>query len=219
MIIRVFRGTVKPGKEDEYERLLVDEALPHFEHQSGFLGLHYGRPTEQAPYEFLVVTAWRDIPSIKQFAGNGWTQAKVHPAEADILVRTSVHHYEDPGAEALPAGTGAASYRPGAATPPIEAGPIKLDLAARRVYVDERVFELPPKEFGVLRELVLTPEHPVSSAELAARVWPANAYVTAEDVRRTIYRLRTLIGDRDRTKPLIRNRRGYGYLFDPSPGG
>lgn len=96
----------------------------------------------------------------------------------------------------------------------LDAGPIRIDIAERIAFVDDVAVELPPKEFALLAELALHPGQPIQSAEIATRVWPESAWITGDDVRRTVYRLRKLIGDTDRTHPLIRNRRGYGYVLE-----
>jgi DNA-binding response OmpR family regulator len=96
----------------------------------------------------------------------------------------------------------------------LDAGPIRIDIAERIAFVDDVPVELPPKEFALLAELALHPGQPIPSAEIATRVWPESAWITGDDVRRTVYRLRKLIGDDDRTTPLIRNRRGYGYVLE-----
>jgi DNA-binding winged helix-turn-helix (wHTH) protein len=42
--------------------------------------------------------------------------------------------------------------------------------------------------------------------------------MNADDVRRVVYSLRRLIGDDRRKRPLIRTRRGYGYVLEvPAP--
>ncbi len=96
----------------------------------------------------------------------------------------------------------------------LDAGPIRIDIAERIVFVDDVPVELPPKEFALLAELALHPGQPIPSAEIATRVWPESAWITGDDVRRTVYRLRKLIGDDERATPLIRNRRGYGYVLE-----
>jgi len=93
----------------------------------------------------------------------------------------------------------------------IEAGPITLDLQQERAFIDGEPVELPPKEFLLLKELVMEHGRPLSSDELLVRVWRDDQPVTPEDVHRHIYRLRGRIGDQDRAEPLIVNRRGYGY--------
>jgi DNA-binding response OmpR family regulator len=38
--------------------------------------------------------------------------------------------------------------------------------------------------------------------------------MNGDDVRRLVYRLRRHLGDDRRRRPLIRNRRGYGYVLE-----
>jgi DNA-binding response OmpR family regulator/heme-degrading monooxygenase HmoA len=97
----------------------------------------------------------------------------------------------------------------------IDLGSVRLDVSARTVLIDGRSIELPPKEFAVLVELALHAEVPVSVPDLARRAWPESVWTTGEDVRRTVYRLRKMIDDHNRSEPLIRNRRGYGYVLNP----
>lgn len=54
----------------------------------------------------------------------------------------------------------------------VDWGPIRLDLPRRGAHVEGRAIELPPKGFAVLAELAVRPHQPISSAELARRVWP-----------------------------------------------
>jgi DNA-binding response OmpR family regulator/heme-degrading monooxygenase HmoA len=333
VIIRVFRGQVQPGMNEEFRKLLDDEAIPAFHSHSGMVGVHVGRPTEQTPDEFLVTTVWKDLDSLKEFAGERWFEAKVGPTERRMLRRAFVHHYEDPvgesavAASARPTGLGAANvllagspavdlpgvvgalrerglsalivssgeggirlvdrWRPlvavvaaelpdaesllrhlerreipvvligqqrllrppgriknveaGVLTPAqpaeiaaaaeavvgglplselprvIDLGSLRLDVPGRVAHIDGRPVELPPKEFAVLVELALHAEQPVSAPDLARRAWPESVWTTGDDVRRTVYRLRKLIGDHERPDPLIRNRRGYGYVLVQLP--
>ncbi|MEO8323353.1 MAG: winged helix-turn-helix domain-containing protein, partial [Actinomycetota bacterium] len=100
----------------------------------------------------------------------------------------------------------------------LDAGPVRIDVTERVAYIDDEPIELPPKEFALLAELALHPGQPIPSGELAGRLWPESAWITGDDVRRTVYRLRKLIHDDDRTPPLIRNRRGYGYVLETGQG-
>lgn len=204
MIVRVFRGQVKPGHGPAFERHLRETGIPEFHRHPGMLRVHVGWPSEQAPDEFLVVTLWRDLDALRGYTGARWTEAKVAPEEAALLRRTFVHHYRtgaDPG-DLLAAGSDL-----------LDGGSVRVDLLRRVATVDGRDIELPPKEFAVLAELVRRSGQPVPTRELARLVWPDGDGVTGEDVRRTIYRLRTLLGDHRRRPPLIRNRRGHGYVL------
>lgn len=203
MIIRVFRGEVRPGKQEEFLRVLEEQGLPHFRAHPGMLGVHVGLPTEQAPEELLVTTMWRDLDALRTFAGERWYEAKILPGERHLLKRAHVHHYWSEDGERWP---------PREPPEVLDLGRLRVDLGRRVAAVNGRRIDLPPREFAVLAELALRPGRPVSSEELARRVWPQQA-VNGDDVRRVVYRLRRLLGD-DRRRPLIRNRRGHGYVLE-----
>jgi DNA-binding winged helix-turn-helix (wHTH) protein/heme-degrading monooxygenase HmoA len=213
VIVRVFRGQVHPGRQREFERHLRERGIPDFRAQPGCEAVHVGVPTPESPDEFLVVSVWRDIDALRRWAGTTWAAPKVAPDEAEMLARSWVHHYQAPSAVAL-----AAAGEDGHGAQVLEAGPLRLDLLRRVAEVDGREHELPPKEFAVLAELARRPGQPIPSAELAWRAWPDAEAVTGEDVRRTVYRLRRLLRDHRREPPLIRNRRGHGYVLRRGSG-
>lgn len=204
MIIRVFRGQVQPGKQAEFLRVLEEQGIPHFRSHPGMLGVHVGTPTEASPDEFLVTTLWKDVDALRTFAGERWYEAKILPGERKLLRSAHVHHYRTEDGERWPP----------RAPDVIEAGPLTVDLSRRTVRIRGREVDLPPREFAALAELASHPAEPVSSADLAARVWPDRTWMNADDVRRVVYSLRRLLGDDRRKRPLIRNRRGHGYVLD-----
>jgi DNA-binding response OmpR family regulator len=57
-------------------------------------------------------------------------------------------------------------------------------------------------------------DEPIPPDELAQRVSPYDKTITSDDIRRSVYRLRKLIGDGRRHPPLIHNRRGFGYVLE-----
>jgi DNA-binding winged helix-turn-helix (wHTH) protein/heme-degrading monooxygenase HmoA len=205
VIIRVFRGVVQPGKEKDFLKVLHGEGIPHLRSQRGMLGVHVGMPTEASPSEFLVTTTWEDLDALRTFAGERWFEAKILPRERALLKTAQVHHYWTEEGERWPP-----------SDPPdvVDVGPLTVDLGRRIVRLRGRDIELPPREFAVLSELVLHPDHPISSRDLAARVWPGRTWMNGDDVRRVVYSLRRLIGDDRRKRPLIRNRRGFGYVLE-----
>lgn len=101
MIIRVFRGVVQPGMQDDFERLIRDRAIPEFRAHPGLVTLQFGTPREQNPDEFLVVTVWRSLDDLRAFAGDGFLRAKVSKGERRFLRDAFVHHYEE-ASPALP---------------------------------------------------------------------------------------------------------------------
>ena len=59
MIIRVFRPTIHPGKEWEFEAFLRDTAFPLVSQQAGLVAQHGGRSRDPSSTEYLYVTVWR----------------------------------------------------------------------------------------------------------------------------------------------------------------
>jgi DNA-binding response OmpR family regulator len=96
----------------------------------------------------------------------------------------------------------------------IDLGIVKIDLRARTVEVEGQRKALPPKEFEILVQLALQEGAPLNSTELLGRLWPRSTSATVNDVYTRIWRLRRMIGDYDRRRPLIVNRRGFGYMLD-----
>jgi two-component system, OmpR family, response regulator len=96
----------------------------------------------------------------------------------------------------------------------IDLGVVRIDLRARTVQIDGEPEVLPPKEFEILVQLALQPGRPLDSTELLGRVWRGSESATVDDLHTRIWRLRRMIGDHKRIKPLIVNRRGFGYLLN-----
>ena len=94
MVIRVFRPTIHPGKEAEFESFLRDTAVPLVSRQSGIVAQHVGKPRDPSSTEYLYVTVWQDVESIRAFAGEQWQEAVIAPDEAHLLKDTWIGHYE-----------------------------------------------------------------------------------------------------------------------------
>lgn len=208
MIIRVFRGRVHPGMQAQYLRFLYERAVPEIGRHPGVLGFHVGEPLDDDGDEFVVMSVWSSLGDLRGFAGRRWRDARIMPGETELLREKHVHHYLA-GPSQFPA---PAPPTP-AAPDRIELGALTVDLRARTALVQGRPVHLPPREFSVLAELARRPDEPVPAAELALRVWPESSVVTAEDVRRVIYRLRRAMGDHGRRAPLIGLRKGFGYYL------
>lgn len=202
---------------DAYRRFVLERAVPQFRARPGLESFRIGAPSGDGD-EFVVVTVWRDLGSLKAFTGPDWERPKTSADERRMLKRTFVRHYLDvtPSVDIAP--DGLAATPPGEPYRTLDAGDLRLDLAGRMVQVDGTSFELPPREFQVLVELALHPGQPIPSDELARRAWPDAPAATGDDVRRTVYRLKRRLAD-DPRHPVIRNRRGYGYVLEPRSAG
>jgi heme-degrading monooxygenase HmoA len=94
VIIRVFRPTIHPGKEREFETFLRETAVPLVSRQSGLVAQHVGKPRDPSSTEYLYVTVWEDVESIRAFAGERWQEAVIEPDEEQLLKDTWIGHYE-----------------------------------------------------------------------------------------------------------------------------
>ena len=95
----------------------------------------------------------------------------------------------------------------------IRIGALRIDPRGKAVYVDDRVVELTPKEYELVRLLASEPGRVFSNREILEEVWASeNAQVpTSKDVKQYIYLLRQKL-ERDASRPeLIVTVRGFGY--------
>jgi heme-degrading monooxygenase HmoA len=94
MIIRVFRPTIHAGKEREFDAFLRNTALPLVSRQSGLVAQHVGRPRDPSLTEYVYVTLWDEVESIRAFAGERWREAVITPDEEHLLKDTWIGHYD-----------------------------------------------------------------------------------------------------------------------------
>lgn len=93
-IIRIFRGTVVPGEVEAFAAFFLGEAVAIVRGFEGLVDVQVGLPSELTPREFLMITEWRDLESLKAFAGEDWQEAYIAPSEAPMIESAVVHHYE-----------------------------------------------------------------------------------------------------------------------------
>ena len=99
---------------------------------------------------------------------------------------------------------------PEALDAPLQAGGLKLDPAARRVFKDDVELQLGPTEFRLLRYLMSHPERVHSRAQLLDKVWGDHVFIEERTVDVHIKRLRDAlkpVGCADRVETV----RGAGY--------
>jgi len=90
----------------------------------------------------------------------------------------------------------------------------ELDLNRGCVLIDDRIVDLRPKTFEVLRHLAANPGHLVSKDDLYAAAWP-DVIVGDDSLSQCIHELRQLLGDTDRR--LIKTISRRGYLLNALP--
>lgn len=89
-----------------------------------------------------------------------------------------------------------------------------VDRGARVATLEGRRVELPPREFDLLAALAERPGQPTSAKGLISRLWENEWGITEGHVRWHVWKLRDLLGDDNRDRPLIGNRRGHGYALE-----
>jgi len=94
MVVRVFRAHVQPGRQADFEAMARRLSVPLVRKQKGLLGFYAARPLGHAKDEFVFITLWDSVESIRAFVGPDWEQAVVPEEERPVLVDSFVHHYE-----------------------------------------------------------------------------------------------------------------------------
>jgi ATP-dependent Clp protease ATP-binding subunit ClpA len=96
VVVRQWKGVVKPGLADDYIRHLRDETLPALKKLPGFVHATIMRREIDEGTEFRVDTIWRSLREIEAFAGSDVTKAVVPPDAQKLLLRYDDRavHYE-----------------------------------------------------------------------------------------------------------------------------
>jgi two-component system, OmpR family, phosphate regulon response regulator PhoB len=96
----------------------------------------------------------------------------------------------------------------------VQAGPLRLDPATRRVTRDGQELRLGPTEFRLLHFLMAHPERVHSRAQLLDRVWGDHVFIEERTVDVHVKRLREALAP-GRCAHMIETVRGAGYRFAP----
>lgn len=106
-----------------------------------------------------------------------------------------------------------AAPAPAAPQEPVEIGGLRIEPAARRVFLDGEELELSRKEYDLLVELAAHPGSVVTREDLMARVWDENWFGSTKTLDVHIGWLRRKLGD-DAARPRwIETVRGVGFRF------
>ena len=103
MIARTWRGTTTPAKAEAYSRHFSTNVAPHLKDIAGHQGAYLLRREVDGQVEFLAVTLWDSIETIKRFAGSDPDIAVVEPegraalSEFDDFARHYEVVYSGPG--------------------------------------------------------------------------------------------------------------------------
>ena len=92
----MWHGRVPASKAEAYREFLNARAIPDYQSVRGNLSVHILERKESDITHFITLTFWKDMDSIKAFAGNDVEAAKYYPEDQDFLLEfePKVVHYE-----------------------------------------------------------------------------------------------------------------------------
>ncbi|HVA52432.1 MAG TPA: response regulator transcription factor [Acidimicrobiales bacterium] len=102
----------------------------------------------------------------------------------------------------------------GEADEEISLGTLRMDVDARRCFVNGEEIKLRKKEFALLRLLLENPGRVLTREVLIDRVWGSDYVGDTKTLDVHIKRLRTLIEDEPKNPTYITTVRGVGYRFE-----
>jgi DNA-binding response OmpR family regulator len=96
-------------------------------------------------------------------------------------------------------------------SPYMQLGALQIDDERKEVRLGDRVIDLSPKEYELLRLLASKPGKVFSHREIIDAIWRDNPYASSEDVKKYIYLLRNKIEEDVENPKIILTVRGFGY--------
>lgn len=96
MIVRMWHGKVPTSKAEAYRDFVNKRAIPDYQSVDGNISVHILERREDDITHFITLTFWKDLDSIKAFAGKDVEAAKYYPEDKDFLLEfePKVLHYE-----------------------------------------------------------------------------------------------------------------------------
>jgi DNA-binding response OmpR family regulator len=94
-------------------------------------------------------------------------------------------------------------------------GNITMDLLKRKVFRENELIDLQPKEFSLLEYFMRNPGLPLSKTLILEKIWDFNFDPQTNEVDVLVCRLRSKI-DKDYPDKLIKTVRGVGYVLEES---
>jgi heme-degrading monooxygenase HmoA len=79
MIARMWRGRATAEKANDYQRHFTMQVAPHLKELAGHRGAYLLRRDDDGEVEFLAVTLWDSIESVRAFSGQNPDVAIVEP--------------------------------------------------------------------------------------------------------------------------------------------
>ena len=94
MITRIFRVRVPEHLHHEFEMKFSTISVNAVTSQPGLISVSLGKPTAWTPDEYVMMTTWEDEQSLREFAGENWSQAVIPEGMEKFVMECWVHHYQ-----------------------------------------------------------------------------------------------------------------------------
>ena len=96
MIVRTWRGAVRPADEERYLRHQADTGVREYRETPGNLGALVLRRERDGLVEVTTVSFWQSMDAVRAFAGDDPGRARFYPGDDDLLAQKDEHadHYE-----------------------------------------------------------------------------------------------------------------------------
>jgi len=94
MITRVFRVQIHKECIAEFENDYKNVSVPLVKSQKGLVSVETGRPLDNHSNEYIMISHWSDIESLKQFVGESWQEALIPHGMEKYIKQCWIHHYE-----------------------------------------------------------------------------------------------------------------------------
>lgn len=95
-VARMWRGEVPIARADEYQQYLISAGVTKLRSIPGNLGVDTFRRTVGDREEFVVISWWPSEETIRAYAGEDVTKARLLPRDPEFLIEPEprVRHYE-----------------------------------------------------------------------------------------------------------------------------
>lgn len=177
------------GLEEPFDAVILDPGLPGMD---GISVLKRWRGEGRRMPVIVLTASRKDVADMKEAVKAGATNYLTKPVDLELLldwVRGVAN-----------------SAGPNVRQTVLEAGPLRMDTQAMRVWFDGAPARLTPTEFRILHYLLVHRGRPVSADELVQHNFDGASVKTSNEIPVYISRLRDKLG-----KAAIETVLGYGY--------
>ncbi len=96
MIARIWHGRTNIEDYEKYSEFMKVKAIPDYKKTEGFVKLTFLRNIKDNLGHFTLITFWKNLEVIKNFAGEDYEKAKYYSEDENFLLEfeDKVIHYE-----------------------------------------------------------------------------------------------------------------------------